>query len=268
MPNADINQSADSFPLVRRGSIACVELSDASHLPLIHIIGIGRNYAEHASEQGAAVPERPMIFTKNPASIIFDQEAIEIPPVCTDAAATGCERPGDHEQVDFEGELAVILGMPVRDIQESRVFAPDGPILGYACANDVSARWWQRHGSGGQFCRGKSFDTFCPLGPSVISAQAVSDPQNLRITTRVSGEIMQSDTTASMIFPIARLIADLSRGTTLLPGTVILTGTPSGVGMARTPPRFLCHGDTVEIEIEGIGTLKNPVTGGIHAPAR
>ena len=268
MPHDDLNQPVDSLPLVRRDSLACVKLTNGSHLPLIHIIGIGRNYAEHASEQGAAVPERPMIFTKNPASIIFDRETIEIPPVCTDAGATGCERDGEHEQVDFEGELAVILGKPVRDIQESRVLAPDGPILGYACANDVSARWWQRHGSGGQFCRGKSFDTFCPLGPSVIPARAVPDPQNLQLTTRVSGEIMQSDTTASMIFPIARLIADLSRGTTLLPGTVILTGTPSGVGMARTPPRFLRHADTVEIEIAGIGTLRNPVTGGIHAPAR
>lgn len=257
-----------SYSLRRRDGMASVELPDGGLLPLIHIIGIGRNYAEHAAEQGADVPTRPMIFTKNPASVILDGETIVIPPICTDADWTEAALDGDHEQVDYEGELAVIIGRAVRDIDEDDVLGPDGPILGYTCSNDVSARWWQRHGSGGQFCRGKSFDTFCPLGPKVIASAAIGDPQRLRITTRVSGEVLQEDSTASMIFSVSRLVSDLSRATTLLPGTLILTGTPSGVGMARKPARFLRHGDVVEIEIAGIGTLRNTVQGGICDPDR
>lgn len=259
----DRTGTANRLDIIKRDQLAYVRLEDGSLLPLLHIIGIGRNYAAHASEQGAELPERPMVFTKNPSSVILDRDAITIPPVCTDAAATGCDRDGEREQVDFEGELAVILGRSVRDIDESSALASDGPVLGYTCANDVSARWWQRHGSGGQFWRGKSFDTFCPLGPGVIPAQSIGDPQKLKLVTRVSGDVLQEDTTGSMIFTVARLISDLSRGTTLLGGTVILTGTPSGVGMARMPPRFLHHGDVVEVEIEGIGTLSNPVRGGL-----
>jgi 2-keto-4-pentenoate hydratase/2-oxohepta-3-ene-1,7-dioic acid hydratase in catechol pathway len=238
-------------------------------LPIRHIIGIGRNYAEHAREQGADLPQRPMIFTKNPAAACLDGDDIVIPPICRDPDTGG-------DQTDFEAELAVILAppgfaratdrgsarsAPPRDIPEDRAL---DHILGYCCANDVSARWWQKHGSGGQFCRGKSFDTFCPLGPRLVPPDQIPDPQNLRIACRVNGRTMQDDTTANMTFPIARLIADLSRGTTLLPGTVILTGTPSGVGMARTPPVYLNHGDEVEIEIDKIGALRNRV---VHGPA-
>ncbi|MCH7961202.1 MAG: fumarylacetoacetate hydrolase family protein, partial [Planctomycetes bacterium] len=135
-------------------------------------------------------------------------------------------------------------------------------VLGYCCANDVSARWWQKKGSGGQFCRGKGFDTFCPLGPRLVTAETVGDPQTLRIICRLNGTVMQDESTARMIFPVATLIAELSRGTTLVPGTVILTGTPSGVGMARTPPVYLRAGDVVEVEIERIGVLRNPVVDG------
>lgn len=123
----------------------------------------------------------------------------------------------------------------------------------------MSPRWWQKEGSGGQFCRGKSFDTFCPLGPAVIPAKEIADPQKLRVQCRVNGQTMQDASTSQMIFPIATLIADLSRGTTLLPGTAIMTGTPSGVGMARKPPVWLKHGDVVEVEVEKIGTIKNRV---------
>ncbi len=122
----------------------------------------------------------------------------------------------------------------------------------------MSARWWQKHGSGGQFCRGKGFDTFCPLG-RIVPAAEVGDPGDLRIVTRLNGEVMQDARTSSMLFGIPRLVAELSRGTTLLAGTVILTGTPAGVGAARTPPRFLRDGDLVEVEIERVGTLRNPV---------
>jgi len=135
-------------------------------------------------------------------------------------------------------------------------------VLGYCCANDVSARWWQKQGSGGQFNRGKGFDTFCPIGPELVPAAEAGDVGNLPIACRVNGETMQNGTTADMIFSVARLISDLSVGTTLVPGTLILTGTPSGVGAGRTPPVFLQDGDTVEVEIGGLGVLRNGVREG------
>ncbi|MBL0928013.1 MAG: fumarylacetoacetate hydrolase family protein [Phycisphaerales bacterium] len=218
-------------------------------LPIRHIIGIGRNYAEHAAEQGADVPDRPMVFTKNPASACLSGDDIVVPRVCQ-----------DREQADYEGELAVILGRRARDVSEAQARDPaSGIVLGYCCGNDVSARWWQKTGSGGQFCRGKSFDTFCPLGPSIVPAAHVPDPQSLSIVTRLNGAVVQSASTGQMIFSVSYLIAELSRGTTLLPGTVILTGTPSGVGMSRNPPVWLRHGDTVEVEIQGLGVLRNRV---------
>lgn len=218
-------------------------------LPIRHIIGIGRNYAEHASEQGADVPDRPMVFTKNPAALCVHGDDIVIPPCCTDPDS------GGPEQVDFEAELGVVIGRAARDVAEAEALSY---VLGYCCANDVSARWWQKKGSGGQFCRGKSFDTFCPIG-SVTPAAEISDVQALSIRCTVSDEVMQDASTSQMIFPVANLIAELSRGTTLLPGTLILTGTPSGVGMARSPQRFLCDADVVEIEIEGLDALENNV---------
>lgn len=211
------------------------------------IIAIGRNYAEHAAEMKAAVSEKPVVFMKNPASVIGDGEPIIIPRICDEPAGT--------EQVDYEGELAVIVGRHSRDVSE--VDAMDF-VSGYAIANDVSARWWQKQGSGGQFVRGKSFDTFCPLS-APTTRDKIPDPQKLRIETRLNGEVMQDASTASMIFPVRTLIAELSRGLTLLKGTVILTGTPAGVGAARTPPRFLKAGDVIEIAITGLGTLRNPV---------
>jgi len=211
------------------------------------IFAIGRNYAEHAREMQSDVGERPLVFMKNPASVIGNGETIVIPEIC--------QHP--HEQVDYEGELAVIIGRDARNVAEDDAY---GYVSGYAIANDVSARWWQKHGSGGQFIRGKSFDTFCPISKPV-PREKISNPQTLRITTRLNGEVVQDANTSQMIFSIAHLIAELSRGTTLLAGTVLLTGTPSGVGAARTPPRFLRDGDVVEIAIEGLGLLRNPVTG-------
>ncbi|MDX9910799.1 MAG: fumarylacetoacetate hydrolase family protein [Phycisphaerales bacterium] len=222
-------------------------------VPIRHVIAIGRNYAEHAREQNAAVPDRPMVFTKSPASVCLGTDDITIPPCCRDPET------GGPEQVDFEAELGVVIGPPAKDVREEHAFAH---VLGYCCANDVSARWWQKSGSGGQFCRGKSFDTFCPIGPVLIPQSDVGDPQSLRITCKVNGELMQDDTTANMLFPVASLIAELSRGATLLPGTLILTGTPSGVGMARTPPRYLREGDAVEVSIERVGTIRNVVRNG------
>lgn len=232
-----------------RGDFGVVLQTPAGPLPIRHIIGIGRNYAEHAKEQAAAVPTRPMIFTKNPASACLDGDEIVIPKICQDPMAGG-------DQTDFEGELCVILGRAAKDVPEDQAL---GYVAGYCCANDVSARWWQKEGSGGQFCRGKSFDTFCPIGPRAVPAADVPDPQKLRLTTRVNGQVMQEAGTGEMLFSVARLISDLSRGTTLLPGTAILTGTPGGVGMARKPPAWLKDGDVVEVEIGRIGVLRNRV---------
>ena len=209
------------------------------------ILCIGRNYADHASEMGGQLPERPMVFMKNPASVTGAENDIVIPAVCAQGGP----------QVDFEGELAVIIGRDCSDVPLSDALSVVG---GYAVANDVSARWWQNHGSGGQFCRGKSFDTFCPMGAPVPAA-AVGDPQSLRITTTLNGQVMQDSSTSKMIFPVAALISDLSRGMTLLAGTVILTGTPSGVGHARTPPRYLTDGDVVAVTVERVGSISNRV---------
>jgi 2-keto-4-pentenoate hydratase/2-oxohepta-3-ene-1,7-dioic acid hydratase in catechol pathway len=212
------------------------------------ILAVGRNYADHAAELGASAPERIMLFMKNPASACGDGDAIVIPPICDDHGP----------QVDFEGELAVVIGRSCRDVPESGALAV---VRGYAAANDVTARWWQKEGSGGQFCRGKSFDTFCPIGP-VVPAGRVPDPQALRVVTRLNGQLMQDSPTSLMLHPVARIVADLSRGMTLLEGTVILTGTPAGVGAGRSPKVFLKDGDTVEVSIEGVGSVRNPVRHG------
>lgn len=209
------------------------------------IICIGRNYAAHAAEFGHDLQELPIIFFKNPASLIGSGESIVIPVVCAHHGP----------QVDYEGELAVIMGSDARDVPVDDAL---GCVAGYAVANDVSARWWQKHGSGGQYCRGKSFDTFCPMSP-MVPASDVPDPQALHLTTCLNGEVVQDTSTSDMIFPVATLISELSRGMTLLEGTILLTGTPAGVGSAREPKRFLKDGDVVEIEIERVGTLNNPV---------
>jgi 2-keto-4-pentenoate hydratase/2-oxohepta-3-ene-1,7-dioic acid hydratase in catechol pathway len=239
--------------LTKHNNLVAVERPGSDPLPLSHIIGIGRNYADHASEMGGVVPERPMYFTKNPASACLHNDPIVIPPICRDPET------GGPDQVDFEAELAVVIGTAARDVSEGDAFKH---VLGLCCANDVSARWWQKQGAGGQFNRGKSFDTFCPLGPKLVPVEEIGDPQNLDITCRVSGEEMQSSSTSLMIYSIAYLIAELSKSTTLLPGTVILTGTPSGVGFGRDPKRFLKPSDTVEVEISGLGVLSNPVIDG------
>jgi 2-keto-4-pentenoate hydratase/2-oxohepta-3-ene-1,7-dioic acid hydratase in catechol pathway len=233
------------LPLLRCSTGVCVALPGGGTLGLSSILGIGRNYAEHAKEQGAAVPDAPMVFTKNAAAACLSGDEIRVPKVCQ-----------DREQVDYEGELAVIVGTRALDVAKADALKH---VLGYCVANDVSARWWQKSGSGGQFFRGKSFDTFCPLGPAVTPSSAVADPSKLRLTTRLNGETVQDAMTGEMIFDVATLVSELSRGMTLLPGTVILTGTPSGVGMARTPPRYLKDGDVVEVTIDALGTVRNRV---------
>ena len=209
------------------------------------ILCIGKNYSDHAAEMGGKAPEALVVFMKNPASACGDGDSIVIPPICDEHGP----------QVDYEGELALIVGRDCRDVPEQDALSV---LAGYAAANDVTARWWQREGGGGQFCRGKGFDTFCPIG-AMVPASAVRDPQSLRVVTRLNGTVMQDSSTSLMLHPVARIIAELSRGTTLLAGTVILTGTPAGVGFGRNPKVFMQAGDVVEVEIEGVGRVRNPV---------
>lgn len=219
---------------------------------------IGKNYAEHAREFGGEVPERPVVFMKPPGSVVGHGDAIVLPK---------CQEQGP--EVDYEAELAVVIGVGPDGKACKDVAVHDALdfVLGYTCANDVSARHWQKNLGGSQWVRGKSFDTFCPLGPMLVTARPafegdtdfIADPQALSIGCGLSGEPRQQDTTANMIFPVAELIAFLSKDTTLTPGSVILTGTPSGVGMASNPPRYLRNGDTVSVTIGPLGTLTNPV---------
>jgi 2-keto-4-pentenoate hydratase/2-oxohepta-3-ene-1,7-dioic acid hydratase in catechol pathway len=215
-------------------------------IPPRAILCIGVNYRRHAAEFGSAIPQRPVLFLKPPSAVQDPGAPIELPVALA------------SQSVDYEGELAVVIGRRCKNVSASEALAA---VLGYTCANDVSARDWQKRPElgGGQWCRGKSFDTFAPLGPCLTLAAAIPDPQALELRTSVSGELRQQANTADMIFPVAELIAFLSGSTTLEPGTVILTGTPSGVGMGSDPPRWLQPGDTVSITIEGIGTLTNPV---------
>jgi 2-keto-4-pentenoate hydratase/2-oxohepta-3-ene-1,7-dioic acid hydratase in catechol pathway len=208
------------------------------------ILCIGLNYRQHAAESGAAVPEKPVLFMKAPSAVQHPGQPIVLP---SHMAST---------QVDYECELAVVIGKPCKNV--SRDNAIDY-VLGYTCANDVSARDWQVTWGGGQWCRGKTFDTFCPLGPCLVTPDELTNPNELGIRTILNNEVMQDWNTNDMIFDVPALIEFLSGSTTLLPGTVILTGTPQGVGFARRPPRFLQPDDSVTIEIEGIGRLTNPV---------
>lgn len=210
-----------------------------------NIFCIGRNYADHIEEFDRDVPEYPILFFKNTASLTDPGAPIRIP---------RCQMKGP--EADYEGELAAVIGKPARDVSEEEAL---NYVLGYTVSNDISARRWQIQGGGGQWCRGKGFDTFCPLGPSLLTPDELGDPQELHIQTRLNGEVMQNSNTSHMIHSVASLIAFLSQDTTLLPGTVILTGTPSGVGSARDPRVFLKDGDIIEVEIEKIGVLRNPV---------
>ena len=211
----------------------------------VNIFCIGLNYRAHAEETGAKPPQNPVIFMKPTTSLCHPGDDILLP---------ACSRHGP--EVDYEAELAVVIGRAARNVPETQAVEH---VLGYTCANDVSARKWQKHGGGGQWTKGKGFDSFCPLGPVLVTADEITDPQKLRVRSILNGQVMQDGDTGDMIFPVARLIHLLSQDTTLLPGTVILTGTPSGVGFARKPQVFLSENDQIRIEIEGIGALENRV---------
>jgi len=208
------------------------------------ILCIGLNYRRHAEETGAKLPEKPVLFVKGVNTAQNPEDPIYLP------------RGLRSDKVDYECELAVVIGKGCKNV--SRENALDF-VLGYTCANDVSARDWQIERGGGQWCRGKFFDTFCPLGPVIVTPDELTDPSGLRIATSLNGETVQDSSTADMIFDVPALIEFLSGSCTLVPGTVILTGTPEGVGMGRKPPLWLKPNDEVVIEIEGIGSLRNPV---------
>ncbi len=211
----------------------------------VNVFCIGLNYRAHAAETGAALPEHPVVFMKPTTAVTAPGAAIRLPASCDSGP-----------EVDYEAELAVLIGRAGRDIPPAEALSH---VFGYTAANDVSARRWQKHGGGGQWVRGKSFDTFCPLGPELVTADEIPDPQALRLRCELNGTLMQDGHTGDMIFTVAELVSRLSRDTTLLPGTLILTGTPAGVGFTRQPPVFLAPGDRVSVTIEGIGQLSNPV---------
>ncbi len=210
-----------------------------------NLLAIGLNYRKHAEEGGRGAPEKPVLFLKATSSVQNPGDPIEIPQALA------------SQEVDYECELAVVIGRRCKNA--TRANALDH-VLGYTCANDVSARDWQRKPwGGGQWCQAKSFDTFCPLGPVLVTRDEIPNPNQLRIRSLLNGQVMQDWNTDDMIFDVPALIEFLSGSKTLLPGTVILTGTPHGVGFARQPPVFMHPGDTVTIDIERIGALTNPV---------
>jgi 2-keto-4-pentenoate hydratase/2-oxohepta-3-ene-1,7-dioic acid hydratase in catechol pathway len=209
------------------------------------ILCIGLNYRQHATETGAKFPERPVLFVKGINALQHPGDPIELP------------RHLQSDEVDYECELAVVIGRDAKNVSREEALSY---VLGYTCCNDVSARDHQIRLGGGQWCRGKFFDTFAPLGPCLVTPDEITDPNQLKIATILNGERVQDWTTSDMIFDVPSIISYLSGSTTLPAGTVILTGTPHGVGMATKPaPRWLRPGDSVSIEIENIGTLTNPV---------
>ena len=205
------------------------------------IVCVGLNYHDHAAEGSQKVPERPLLFAKWPNTLIGPREPIVLPSISA--------------KVDYEGELGVVIGRRARGVGVDDALDAVG---GYLCANDVSARDLQF--ADRQWVRGKSLDTFCPVGPAVVPASEIPDPQALRLRTILNGEVVQEAPTADMIFSVAAIVAFVSEAITLEPGDLILTGTPAGVGIFRDPELLLAAGDEVTVEIEGIGTLTNPVS--------
>lgn len=204
------------------------------------VICIGLNYLDHAIETGAEPPSEPIVFSKFNTALIGDGDSIVLPRL--------------SREVDYEAELVVVIGSTARHVSVGDAMSH---VVGYCCGHDVSARDWQKGRPGGQWLLGKSFDTFAPLGPCLVTADEIDHPGSLWIRMSLGNEVVQSSTTAQLIFDIPTLISHLSKIMTLKAGDVIYTGTPPGVGAARKPPRYLCDGDICTVEIEGIGKLTN-----------
>lgn len=210
------------------------------------IFGIGLNYVHHIEEIGLEMPRQPVVFMKNPGAAAAHHQSIVIPLSCQ-----------DPPQVDYEAELCVVLKRSVKNVSPKEAL---DAVLGYTCGNDVSARDWQMNRGGGQWNKGKGFDTFCPFGPWIVTPDELGDPGKLDVECVLNGRTMQKGNTRDLLFSVGELISFLSESATLMPGTLILTGTPSGVGFTRKPPVFLKPGDVLETRIEGIGTLYNTVS--------
>ncbi len=209
------------------------------------VICIGTNYADHAREMGGEPPEIPVVFNKFPSTIIGPGQEIALPSI--------------SQKVDFEAELVVVIGKQGKNIPPESAM---DYVFGYCCGNDISARDWQKGRPGGQWLLGKTFDTFAPIGPMIVTRDEIQDPHKLAIQLRLNGDTMQSSNTDQLIFSIDFLISHISKFATLKPGDLIFTGTPAGVGAGRTPALFLKPGDQLEVEIEGLGVLKNSVVAG------
>ncbi|MFL5342049.1 MAG: fumarylacetoacetate hydrolase family protein [Gemmataceae bacterium] len=215
------------------------------HAPVLNprkILCIGLNYRDHAIEGGKAIPAEPVVFGKFHSALIGPGEPVVLPKV--------------SQKVDYEAELVVVVGKRGRHIPEDKAFEY---VAGYTCGHDVSARDWQFRGEEKQWIIGKTFDTFAPTGPELVTADELTDPHNLPVRLRLNGQVMQNSNTREFIFSVPKLLAYLSQVMTLEPGDVIFTGTPPGVGAARKPPVWLQPGDVAEVEIDGVGVLRNPV---------
>ena len=220
----------------------CVPLSHVQLLPPVdppNVLCIGLNYKSHAEESEMEIPDHPLIFLKTTTAVTGPEMPILLPAMAP-------------QEVDYEGELAIVIGKRAKNVSVEDAY---DYIFGYTIANDVSARNCQLR-EDSQWARGKSFDTFCPIGPAITTD---IDPLHLSLKTRVNGQVLQEGNTENMIFNVPALVSFCSHAMTLLPGTVILSGTPEGVGFKRVPPVFLKEQDLVEIEIEGLGVLRNPV---------
>src|SRR5215472_17266370 len=230
----------------RRPDAVKYEASRVRFLPPIpdphKIVCIGLNYRDHAAESGAPIPRDPVLFSKYATALIGHESPIVLPPV--------------SKEVDYEAELVIVVGRRGRNLRADEAPAH---VAGYTVGHDVSARDWQLKKDGKQWMVGKTFDTFAPVGPALVTADEVPDPHNLPVRLRLNGQTMQDSNTGQMIFGVGQILAYLSLVFTLEPGDLIFTGTPPGVGMARKPPVFLKGGDVVEVEIDHLGTLRNTV---------
>ncbi len=242
-----LSAGAEAFDTARQAVASAATTISLSAVTLLSpisrpgkIICIGLNYSDHAAESGLPIPQFPVVFAKYANAVIAHGDNIVLPRVT--------------QQVDYEAELGFVIGKRGRYIPESEAMAYVG---GYLAINDVSARDYQARTS--QWTMGKTFDTFCPMGPTLTTADEIADPHNLRISLNIGGEVLQDSNTSNLIFSIPQLIASLSEVMTLEVGDVVSTGTPPGVGMARKPQRWLQAGDVVNVTIEGLGTLSNPV---------
>jgi 2-keto-4-pentenoate hydratase/2-oxohepta-3-ene-1,7-dioic acid hydratase in catechol pathway len=224
-----------------------IPLGSVKLLPLVpcpdKVICVGLNYVDHVKESGSAIPGEPVVFSKFRTAVAAHGDPIVLPRV--------------SQQVDYEAELVAVIGRGGRHIPLESALEH---VAAYCCGNDVSARDWQLGRPGGQWLLGKSFDTFAPFGPALVTSDEIANPNRLKISLRLNGRTMQDSSTAKLIFPLEKLISYVSDVCTLMPGDLIFTGTPPGVGWAHKPPVYLKPGDVVEVEIDGLGTLRNPVT--------